>query len=100
MIAYITAPFRWTKIHKHGYSCFPMSLKPSNSSNAFALVSSSTCVFQGGIKMHDRSTPVCRLLRTTLFRSTGDRSPRERCGIPDWDENHGSDGGIAAGKML
>src|SRR5258708_4434655 len=61
MIVSITASLRWTKIHKHGCSCFPMSLKQSNSSNAFVLVSSRTCVFQGGIKMHDRNSLLCRL---------------------------------------
>src|SRR5258708_39903076 len=55
MIASITARFRWTKIPKHVCSCFLMSQKRSSSSNSFALVSSRTCVFQGGIKMHDRT---------------------------------------------
>src|SRR5205814_6389046 len=62
MIVSIMARFRWTKIPKRVYSCFLMSQKQSNSSNAFAPVSSRTCVFQGGIKMHDQSRLLCRLL--------------------------------------
>src|SRR5258708_39652243 len=91
MIVSITAPVRWTKIHKHGCSCFPMSLKQSNSSNAFVLVSSSTCVFQGGIKMHDRNTWKYRLPGTTSFLPRFHRSPVTRYHILFLGENRESD---------
>ena len=61
MIVSITARFRWTKIQSHACFCFRIRRPRSSSFDNCILESSSTCVFQGGIKMHDRSTLVCRL---------------------------------------
>src|SRR5436305_725466 len=59
MIVYITEPFMSTKIRAH--VCFSSRIRRPHWSSfeSCVLEISRTCVFQGGIKMHDRSTLLC-----------------------------------------
>ncbi len=50
------------------------------------LAGSSTCVFQGGIKMHDRSSQKCRPRETTLVHSIRSKSPSVPYGIMPFPE--------------
>src|SRR2546425_12357099 len=56
MIEYITERSKSTKIQKHICFCFLMSRRRWRVLDNCALESSKRCVFQGGIKMHDRSS--------------------------------------------
>src|SRR6266436_6683838 len=55
MIEYITERSKSTKIQKHICFCFLMSRRRWRVLDNCALESSKRCVFQGGIKMHDRT---------------------------------------------
>ncbi len=55
MIVSITERFTSTKIQTHACFCFRIRRPRWSSFDTSVLESSRTCVFQGGIKMHDRS---------------------------------------------
>src|SRR6266851_1331303 len=61
MIVSITGLFKSTKIQTHACFYFLMSRLRWSSFDNCVLGSSRTCVFQGGIKMHDRNNLLCRL---------------------------------------
>src|SRR5713226_6521763 len=67
MIVSITERFKSTKIQAHACFCFLMSRPRWSSFDTCVLDSSSTCVFQGGIKMHDRSSQQCQHLGHTCL---------------------------------
>src|SRR5437764_13083583 len=69
MIVFITGRFKSTKIQRPACFCFRIRRPRWSSFDTCVLELSRSCVFQGGIKMHDRNIWRCRLLQTNESQS-------------------------------